>query len=175
MEVGAATKCGMISLWHHIYGQQPSVLAVCSGVRVNSDSNRLDFFRTDYFDSPGQWERARAWVKREVEMGRETFHCAHSLTARRRIKEYASPVQTLWVDGDGAKAVDGPFEPTAIVESSPGRDHLYCRLTRAVDPILAESLNRRWAATLGADLSGYDLTQLLRPPGTPNLFPLSAL
>jgi len=35
-------------------------------------------------------------------------------------------------------------------------------------PVLGEELNRRLAYTLGADPSGWDLTQLLRVPGTRN-------
>jgi P4 family phage/plasmid primase-like protien len=37
-----------------------------------------------------------------------------------------------------------------------------------VPPEIGEDLNRRLAHALGADKSGWDLTQLLRPPGTKN-------
>jgi RepB DNA-primase from phage plasmid len=55
-----------------------------------------------------------------------------------------------------------------IVESSPGRWQCYRPLTEPVDPCLGEELNQRLAYALGADTSGWDLTQLLRLPGTPN-------
>jgi hypothetical protein len=58
--------------------------------------------------------------------------------------------------------------PTIVVESSPGHRQLYFRLTRLVEPRHGAALNRRLAAVLGGDNSGWDLTQLLRIPGTHN-------
>ncbi|WP_166178953.1 DNA-primase RepB domain-containing protein [Rubrobacter tropicus] len=101
-------------------------------------------------------------------MGLETYFCAHLLLAKRRVKANAAPVLALWADADGvAPGFDAP-EPTAIVESSPGRAHLFWRLTRSVSPLRAEELNRRLLLAVGADRSGWDLGQLLRPPGTRN-------
>jgi hypothetical protein len=58
--------------------------------------------------------------------------------------------------------------PTAVVESSPGREQFYWGLSCPVAPELGERLNQRLALVMGADRSGWDLTQLLRPPGTHN-------
>lgn len=55
-----------------------------------------------------------------------------------------------------------------MVESSPGRAHLFWRLTRQIEPNRAEDLNRRLLIAADADRSGWDLSQLLRPPGTRN-------
>jgi hypothetical protein len=41
-------------------------------------------------------------------------------------------------------------------------------LRRTVSPHKAEELNRRLLVAVGADRSGWDLSQLLRPPGTRN-------
>ena len=59
-------------------------------------------------------------------------------------------------------------QPTAIVVSSPGREQYWWRLSRPVAPEEGEDLNRRLAYAMAADLSGWDLTQLLRVPGTRN-------
>jgi hypothetical protein len=55
-----------------------------------------------------------------------------------------------------------------VVESSPGKAHLYYPLNSVVEPAQAEEMNRGIADTIGADPSGYDLTQVLRVPGTKN-------
>lgn len=55
-----------------------------------------------------------------------------------------------------------------MVESSPGHFHAYYRLTEAIPPERAEALNKRLAHMIGADASGWDLSQLLRVPGTMN-------
>jgi hypothetical protein len=77
-------------------------------------------------------------------------------------------VRALWADGDRAEVPEGFPAPSIAVESSPGRTQLYWCLTGAVEPEVAERLNKRIASAIGADMSGYDLTQLLRPPGTYN-------
>jgi len=72
------------------------------------------------------------------------------------------------VDGDGAKPNDNTPAPTAVVISSPSREQYWWRLSRPVKPEEGEDLNRRFAYAMAGDLSGWDLTQLLRVPGTFN-------
>jgi hypothetical protein len=128
----------------------------------------LEGTRSAFLAYPAQIEEAVRWCLRETGADREVYHCAHLLTARRRVKDNAAPLFALYVDGDGAKTGDGLPEPTAVVESSPGREQFYWILTEPVAPEVGELLNRRLALAMGADLSGHDLTQLLRPPGTRN-------
>jgi hypothetical protein len=69
---------------------------------------------------------------------------------------------TLRIEGEGLP------RPTAILESSPGRLQMWWRLDSEVAPEIGEELNRRLAYAMGADKSGWDLTELLRVPGTRN-------
>jgi len=55
-----------------------------------------------------------------------------------------------------------------VVETSPGRRHLFWRLGHPLPAGAAEALNRRFTYAAGADRSGWELGQLLRPPGTRN-------
>ncbi len=48
-------------------------------------------------------------------------------------------------------------------------DGNYWRLTQAVAPGFAETLNRHLAMAMGGDGFGWDLAQISRSPGTPNL------
>jgi len=84
------------------------------------------------------------------------------------VKANAAPVLALWADADGSPLPSDAPEPTAVVETSPGRAHLFWRLTRPISPARAEDLNRRLLVVVRADRSGWDLSQLLRPPGTRN-------
>ena len=133
----------MISLWHHVYGGQRGVQALFSGARLKPGSKELEDTRTAYLEWPSERDRARSWVERETTSGRETYHCAHLLTGRRRVKANAAPVLALWVDGGGAEAKPHTPEPTAVVESSPGREQVYWRLSEPVAPEVGERLNRR--------------------------------
>jgi hypothetical protein len=159
-----------LALWTLIYGPDPGILAIWSGTRATPDAKDLTSPQTAYFAWPADTVRAVAEVARQDAAGREAYHACHLLTHKRRIKENAAPVWTLWCEIDQATATIPPhLRPTAQVASgSPGHTHDYWRLTRAIPPRNAERLNQALARAVGADPSGYDLSQLLRPPGSHN-------
>ena len=155
-------------LWRALFGDQRGLLGVHSALRPAPGSKRLSRHRSRFFDYPGHTRSAAAWCLGNSEDGLEAYFCAHLLLAKRRVKANAAPVLALWADADGAALGPDSPEPTAIVESSPGHAHLFWRLTRPISPLRAEELNRRLLVAVGADRSGWDLSQLLRPPGTRN-------
>jgi hypothetical protein len=155
-------------LWAHIFGDQRGYLAVFSGIRPVPGAKQLDQPRSDYYPYPEQAAAALTRAHDLSRQGREVYTCAHLLTEKRRKKEAAAPLWALYVDGDGAQVPPALPQPTAIVESSPGRQQFYWRLTVPVAPEVGEQLNRRLAYAMGADKSGWDLTRLLRVPGTVN-------
>src|SRR5215210_9350450 len=165
----AAQKAGGVkALWTHIFGDSSGILAIFSGTRSELDSKRLDDPRTLYFDYPQYVRRAEERCRRLSDDDREVYQCAHLLTSRRRVKTGAAPLSACCVDADGAKPGGNTPQPTAVVISSPGREQYWWRLSRPVGPEEGENLNRRLAYAMAADLSGWDLTQLLRVPGTRN-------
>jgi hypothetical protein len=155
-----------LRLWSHVFGDSAGTLGVFAGYRATPDAKKLERTTQRFFTYPIAADNAADWLYEEDARGFETYFCAHLLTNRRRIKANAAPVRALWVDGDGAQVPDDIPRPTAIVESSPGRHHFYWRLTRWLRPTEAEALCKRLAYALGADKSGWDLSQLLRPPDT---------
>jgi hypothetical protein len=156
------------ALWAHIFGESTGLLAIFSAERPEPRSKQLDDPSTLYFDYPRETRRAEEHCKRLCAEGREVYQCAHLLRSRRRVKASAAPLTACYVDADGAKPGDNTPRPTAVVISSPGREQYWWRLSRPVEPEEGEDLNRRLAYAMGADLSGWDLTQLLRVPGTRN-------
>jgi hypothetical protein len=156
------------ALWTHIFGESAGILAVFSGKTSEPGSKQLDDPHTLYFDYPKEAGRAEALCMRLSDEGREVYQCAHLLTSRRRVKACAAPLRACYVDGDGAKPTASMPPPTAVVISSPGREQYWWRLSRPVEPEQGEDLNRTLAYAMAADLSGWDLTQLLRVPGTRN-------
>ncbi|MDP9486108.1 MAG: hypothetical protein M3Q49_10050, partial [Actinomycetota bacterium] len=153
------------ALWRAVFGDGEGYLCVASGSR---DDERLRDFRERYFRWPERAQDAAGYARNEDEAGRETYFCAHLLTEERRAKGTAAPVRALYADGDGAEVPESVAEPSVVVESSPGRTQLYWLLPGPVEPKTAERLNKRLTHAIGADPSGYDLTQLLRVPGTRN-------
>lgn len=140
-------------------------MAVFTGRRVG---DKLEDPQTPFGEYPADLDEAISWALAESERGREAYFCAHLLTKRERSKGNAAPVETLWGDLDGCGLPKGSLTPTGVVQSSPGNYHAYWKLTRPIPAAEAEQLNKRLARKIGADPSGFDLTQLLRLPGTRN-------
>jgi RepB DNA-primase from phage plasmid len=155
-----------VRLWQHLHGKRPDLIEVFTAFR--SDKGRLEMPKVEHF-RPDRLEAAAEFARfHDQERNRETYFCAHQLLAPQRVKDNAAPVVCLWADVDDADLADSPIKPTAVVASSPGRTQAYARLSRPIAPLKAEALNKRWALAFGADRSGFDLTQLLRVPGTRN-------
>jgi hypothetical protein len=79
----------------------------------------------------------------------------------------------LWVDFDGNAPENAPEtvpQPQLKVQSSlPGHEHWYWKLEQMVtDVTLIDTYNRSLAYQMGADTSGWDADQLLRPIHTTN-------
>lgn len=77
----------------------------------------------------------------------------------------------VWVEFDGNAPntlPNGIPEPSVRIQSSTeGHEHWYWRLnTFETDSKVLEQLSKQLSYTLEADLSGWDATQVLRPPGT---------
>lgn len=77
----------------------------------------------------------------------------------------------VWIEFDGKQSIswqDIP-EPDLIVQTSaPNHLHCYWQVPPITDPTVIEDTNRRLTYFLGADGSGWDAVQVLRPPDTIN-------
>jgi hypothetical protein len=155
-------------LWHHIYGEASGFLCLATGKRKAFYSNDIPDFHQEFFQYPDKVPDAVAWIQKSSQDGLETYFCAHLLTEPTRRKENAAQVYALYADLDEATIPRLFPQPTALIESSPGRLQAFWKLSRPLPPEEAELLNKRIAIALGADKSGFDLTQVLRPPGTTN-------
>ena len=94
---------------------------------------------------------------------KNVYWCPHGFSKPRRKKQYAVLPALLWSDMDEAHP-NLQFKPTIAIESSPDR---YVGIWEC-DATVSEGLNRRLTYHIGADKGGWDLTQVLRTPGTLN-------
>lgn len=95
---------------------------------------------------------------------KDIYFCPHGFTQPKRRKEFAVPPSMLWSDLDEADPRTIKIKPTVAIESSPSR---FVGLWMIDEP-MTEELNQRLSYAIGADKSGWDLTQVLRVPGTRN-------
>ncbi|HEY6019296.1 MAG TPA: DNA-primase RepB domain-containing protein, partial [Candidatus Paceibacterota bacterium] len=101
----------------------------------------------------------------------DLYYSVAQFAQRGRRIEDVLPAQWLWADLDEVHPTEGArlgLLPTVAVESSPGRFQGLWRLTRPCSPKVLEKLNRALSYALEADRGGWDLTQVLRIPGTRN-------
>jgi DNA-binding MarR family transcriptional regulator len=114
-------------------------------------------------------EKALRFAEQKSRQGLDVYMGAHLLETNSRRKDTAAPVRALYAEkDDGEELPPGAPEPSFKIRSSPGKVHLYWQLDEPVTPHYAEVLNERIAPLIGADPSGADISQVLRPPGTQN-------
>jgi hypothetical protein len=86
------------------------------------------------------------------------------------VKENVAAAPTIWADLDLCPPGDMLVEPSVVIRTSPGRSQALWSVDD-IEPSAAEAISKRihyHHADKGADRSGWDLTQLLRVPGTHN-------
>lgn len=116
----------------------------------------------DHFFKRSALSEVEAFI--EDNEDKDIYFCPHGFTQPKRRKEYAVPPSMLWSDLDEADPRTIKVKPTVAIESSPGR---FVGLW-IIDEVMTEDLNQRLSYTVGGDKSGWDLTQVLRVPGTRN-------
>lgn len=115
------------------------------------------------FDA-GLPDKLERWIANHE--GESLYFCPLPFTIKRRSKAHVRGSRFLWADID-----DGDphlIEPSILWESSPGRFQGLWRVAEWLDPESAAQQSRDLAYYIGADRGGWDLTQVLRIPGTRN-------
>lgn len=144
-------------------------------VCIASTSKLKGFFQQKFFKWPESMTKIDSYVS-GLTNTHDIWFCTSLLERPERIKETCLAGSLVWADLDYVPVTDKLDEqlpPSCLVQSSPGRYQAYWRLEKKVPPEVQEDFSRRVAYFLGADKSGWDLTQLLRVPYTHNMkYPL---
>src|SRR5215211_6528039 len=164
----------IIELWEHLFGQLEGFLVTFTGEqaqrkREGAKPHELDDMGQFSWKYPDQMQEAADYLLAESEARRDAYFGVHLfMRSGNRKAKNAAKVLSLWVDGDGAAVPKKWPQPTAIVESSPGRHHYYWRLTRPIASEHAAQLNKRLCYGMGGDKGKWGLGTVLRAPGTWN-------
>lgn len=139
---------------------------VCLAYRApKGRAMREEFFRWPF--------ESEAIINSTLEMRKthNVYYCPQLFTTKKRTKDSVLSCPSLWADLDTCHPDLLLVSPTITIESSPQRFQALWSLETDMVPSEAEELCKRIAyrhAEDGADRSGWDLTQLLRPPCTIN-------
>ena len=159
-------------LWAHLFEGLEGYLVTFTGqqsARTGGRPNELGAPQQRSWRWPTQQEQAAHYLLDQSQAGRDAYFGVHLFRRpSNRKAQNAAEVQALWVDGDGAQVPEDWPQPTAVVESSPGRHHFYWRLTRPIPPEEAAQLNKRLCYGIGGDKGKWGLGTVLRAPGTLN-------
>lgn len=162
---GKERKMNCIDLFRHLFGDDKGYVCLMYKKGMG-DSPAQSFFRW-----PDGAKDILVWVD-EHWLG-NCYFCPHLLSKPIRRKDYALAGKVLYADLDAcAPERLGKFgepPPSVVVRTSPGRWQAYWILEYDIEPKEYEALNRRIAIGYkneGCDQGGWDLTQLLRVPGT---------
>lgn len=116
----------------------------------------------DYFFSPDDFGKIKQFLLDHAD--KNIYFCPHGFNRRVRQKADAVLPNMLWADLDFSDPNKMKPKPTIAIESSPGR-FVGLWLLKGQ---MTESLNRRLTYAVDADPGGWDVTQVLRLPGTKN-------
>lgn len=153
-----------------VFGKETGYLFIST--RDNNEPNRDKAWTDRSFVYPLQVAEALAYVKDRDERGLDVYVAAQLYKEPNyRRKKNVQVCPSAWSDLDTACPWGVDPEPNVVLETSPGRWHGFWRTPKPMAPHEAEELSRKIAYAHhreGADLGGWDLTQVLRIPGTRN-------
>lgn len=127
-------------------------------------------FVEHFYQYPDQVDAAVSIIRARA-LADNVYFCPQLLKDRKRVKSNVEACASIWADLDECNPSNMLVQPTVSFETSPGRYQALWALDSSCDPEDAEDIARRVAyhhADQGSDRSGWDLTQLLRVPGTRN-------
>lgn len=155
--------------FHRLFGELTGFVAV---MKLSQDKKASE----EFFPWPSGEPQLHAWINKNYIGNNLYFSCQLWKSSKHngksgRVKENVKWAPCVWADIDAAPLDKLEPEPTITVETSPGRHQGYWVFPEVLDPSDAEDFSRRYAykyKEIGVDVSGWDLTQLLRIPQTYN-------
>ena len=124
-----------------------------------------------WYDHMFKWPEEKKDISKliqEYQDDHEIYWAPMVFSKRRRKEEYSTDSSCLWADLDPISPNKCQIKPSIAWESSPGRYQAIWLLDSPITPPDHDELNKRMTYATGADKSGWDLTQVLRLPGTTN-------
>ncbi len=121
-----------------------------------------------FFKWPGERASIRRYITKQVDGTDNLYWCPTVLDAPRRRAANVLPTRLTWADLDDVDPDSVYPRPSYAWESSDRRYQGLWVTDTELQPDRAAELSKRIAYSVGADYGGWDLTQVLRIPGTRN-------
>jgi uncharacterized protein DUF3987 len=158
-----------LSFFEYMFGDSQGYLCLALANRGDDDKMRSSFRRL-FFDWPSQKDSVKDFIEEHLN-NRHIWFSVHLFRSSRALKENAVNGRLVYADLDECDPNTVEPHPSVVLETSPGRFHAVWKLNTTIPPVVAADYSRRIAYKYnvnGADLSGWDIGQLLRVPYTLN-------
>ena len=138
------------------------------GLFICISTRRKNKWKDHFFETPLDREILEDFFNNYDTNRYDLYFCPHAFKNKQRRETEAVPTKYLWSDLDNANPNSVHPKPNIAWESSPNR--YACLWILKETPSLEETknLNKKLAYANGADRSGWDITQVLRIPGSRN-------
>lgn len=153
--------------FEYLFDGQQGYACVC----VAPGKHARRYFTQNFFLWPSQKDELLTFIERTGSQ-KNLWFCVNLFDKAERTKEHALPGDIVWADLDTCNPADIEPAPNVVIESSPGRFQTIWKVDTTLPPEQAEEYSKRIAYAYnenGADISGWDITQLLRVPFSSNL------
>lgn len=123
-----------------------------------------------FFEWPRQREEISSFIQSKAST-HEVYYAPALFSQPEAKKEHVIGAKVFWCEFDGqvpTELGELPEPSIRVLSSVDGHEHWYWRTQEVQSPETLEDVNRRVAYSLGADTSGWDASQVLRPIGTTN-------
>jgi hypothetical protein len=156
---------GRIEFFHLLFGSTEGYVCIAT---KNSKVPAPAGFSQEFFKWPLEGPRMEKYINIK-EKDHDVYFCVNELSRPERRKPNCLETDLIWADLDEVEPMSvQTVPPTIVIKSSATRYQALWKLNEKIDPHFAETYSKRVAYSIGADVSGWDLTQLLRVPFTWN-------
>lgn len=161
-QVDASIAAKQAEFFRRLFGEQEGWL--------NIATKAVSRFRDHWFHYPDQLNEATLLISKSLP-DHDVYYCPNLFRVQKRHKEHISEVTCAWSDLDTCDPSNLLVKPSFVLETSPGRFQALWVFEEAQDMGTGEDISYKIAyyhRDQGADVSGWDATQLLRVPFTTN-------
>lgn len=166
----AEQQATWIEFFDHLFAADTGYVCIAYTKPMPTPPETQKTWKQKFFEWPSKKQVMYDFIEK-IAPAYNVYFGVNVLSLQKRIPENCIPQNLVWADLDSCPPDKIEIPPQCVIESSPGRYQALWLLDRKVDPYLASSYSKRIAykyAEHGADLSGHDLSQVLRVPGTYN-------
>jgi hypothetical protein len=166
----AEQQATWIGFFDHLFAADTGYVCIAYTKPMPTPPETQKTWKQKFFEWPSKKQVMYDFIER-LSSNYNLYFGVNVLSLQERTAGNCIPQNLVWADLDTCSPDQIEIPPQCVIESSPGRYQALWLLDRKIDPYLASNYSKRIAykyAEQGADLSGHDLSQMLRIPGTYN-------